>query len=236
MPRKRIFKKKRPFRKPRRWVKRGFNKGKRDYASTVMLREPHMPDKLIVKMRYHETDFMDPGLGAVGHLLYRANGAFDPRHAVGGHQPMSWNTFETLYQHYSVLGSKITARFVPKGSSVLHQGYVGIGLLRDSTTTNDVDTLIERKEAHVKVMGNMAQTAQVSCVNYFSPRKFFGYKDIGDSAETRTAVTANPSDEALFDVFYASLDSGANPEEVHVDVTIEYTVMFCERKDLLQSN
>lgn len=223
-----------PTRRPRRRRKKGTVR--RSNRRTVALYKSLRPDTQILRMRYHTTISLDPTTGLVDNHLFRADSIFDPDSTGIGHSAMGYNEFSALWRHYCVLGAKITARFVSQGDlGNTNTGIAGIGLQRSNTLVSSLDTVIERGKARTKILtqGNANQTCTL--VQYYSARKFHGWKDIGDSNETRTTFGANPPDQAYFNVFLGPMKSSDNVAVTPVSVTIDYIVKLMEKIDLLES-
>ncbi len=51
------------------------------------------------------------------HHFYRANSAFDPDLTGTGHQPMGYDQLALFYDHYTIIGSKITCNYHNVGGS-----------------------------------------------------------------------------------------------------------------------
>lgn len=207
---------------------------RRKYAVTQFVRQPVIADKTIVKLRYHESTSINPLTGSSLSHFWSANSIYDPNATGTGHKVMGYDQWEPFYAHYTVLGSKLTARFcsgVDDGTGIC---LVGVGLQRDTTGTIDPNTVIERRDANTRLLTSANAMQTVTVVKCFSARKFFGYKDVGEGDETRTAMGSNPQDRAYFNTFISSL-SGNDPTTTFVSVTIDYIVQFSERKDLTGS-
>lgn len=195
-----------------------------------------MPDSLITKVRYHENISLDPSAGLVDNYLFSCNNIYDPNHTGVGHQPQGRDELAQFYNHYVVLGAKITAKFTSNGTGVANGvGIAGVGLQRSTTLVSDINTVIERRQARNKILTAVGAKGTCTVVNYFSAKKLFGYLDLGDSAETRTPIGASPTDQGYFNVFLAPVSSTYDLAATTVSVTIDYIVKFMERSDLLGS-
>lgn len=81
--------------------------------------------KAITKMRYVEYVTLDSSTSIV-NAVYRANGAQDPRYAVGGHSPHTFDQWALRYKHYRVLSSKISVQHVPDSTANGNPGIWGV--------------------------------------------------------------------------------------------------------------
>lgn len=194
------------------------------------------PSNKIVRLRYVDEISIDAGVGAFGQHQFRANSVFDPDYTGAGHQPMNFDKWASLYEHYTVLGSKCNVKPLDYNSTTLGPGYCGIFLSTDSAGTSDftnVTDVFENRLASSRwmMLGSITATpAQVTAggvTSYFSAKKIFGVKNAQDGRAYGALVTTNPSADAYFNVYIASI-YGNNPAATKLLVTIDYIVMFAE--------
>lgn len=194
-----------------------------------------VPDTIIVSMRYNDTVLIDPAAAGISNShVFRANSIFDPDYTGAGHQPLGRDQWYEFYRHYCVEKSSIVARFIAQGATAAASSCIaGVGLLRSPTISTNVNTVIERRDANTRVMTTVNAQGTVTVRNRYDAKKFHGYKDLGDSAETRTAMDANPDDQAYFHVFLSG--TSGDVESTAVSILITYQVRLMERIDLLES-
>lgn len=186
------------------------------------------PNKNLFRLRYCETVSLNAGVGAIAYHLFSANGIYDPNISGTGHQPYGYDTIAGIYNHYEVIGSKITVMFQSEGTTpILGGGIVGIGLKDDTTVETNWETVREAKNAITRYI-NYDKMAMVK--NWFSKRKIFQR----NTSDTIALFGANPTDQAYYQVFVTSSNVG-NPDAVNCMVTIDYIVRTYELKDLGQS-
>lgn len=218
--RKRMYRKTRTFR-PQRLLTVGF------------------PKTNMVKLRYVDTVSIDPGAGTITSHAFRANSCFDPDFTGAGHQPMNFDMWSSLYNHYIVVGSKCSARFYATVGTSL--GVVtGITLSDDTTFTTDCGAMMEQglskyRIAYENPVANKGNGAYVT--KGFSCKKFFNITNPTDNiTRLGASVSANPSELAFFIIFAGGLPSTIdNPGVYKVNVIIDYIVIFSEPKDQPQS-
>lgn len=192
-----------------------------------------VPASRVVSMRYVDTISIDPSTSVAGSHVYRANSVWDPDYTITGHQPYGFDEISPFYDHYTVLGSKITARFISLATTPSSgTAHVGI-LLKDNVTVVSNPTLVmEATGSRYRLMTNAGASQaspNVSC--YYSPKRFFGIKDINDNRGLLgSATTGNPTEDAYFHVWATPIDASYNVAAMNVLITIEYTVKFTERK------
>ncbi len=192
------------------------------------------PQTLIRKLRYAtQTSVNPPAGGAAANVFIRANGMFDPEVAVGGHQPLGFDQYMTMYDHFKVLGSKITVQFLQEGSGHASQAVACISLDDDVTANTSIENMIEQGLSTWKVMqAEQAQAEPTILSKTFSSKNFFRNKLY--SAELQGNVSSDPQEEAIFNISVAGLN-GTDPNVTDMLIVIDYIVSFTERKTLVSS-
>lgn len=198
------------------------------------------PKTTMIKLRYVDGIALNPGIGTLAQHFFRANGAYDPDTTGGGHQPMNWDMWTALYNHYTVVGAKITCRFHDNATAYGNGMLAGIILSDDTTVTTDASTVMEQGLARYR-MANASPSANAGrglvLSKGFSCKKFFNITNPTDNTNRLGAgVTALPTEQAYFCVFL-----GAPPNSVidfashQVTVQLDYIVIFSEPKEQPQS-
>ena len=181
------------------------------------------PNSIITKLRYCENLTITGTSGAVGYKIFAANGIFDPNISDTGHQPLYRDNYASLYDQYTVIGSKITVRAMNSGSSsVVIFGLVGDD---DSNISTNVETLMEQNNGQHKISGTVS-SEPVTLVSNFEPLRDFGV-DAKDDGASATAVGSNPSELWCYGVWAAAADA-TSTIAMNFTVTLEYTVKFTE--------
>lgn len=181
------------------------------------------PNTIITKLRYCTFLTLSAGTGTVASNVYAANGTFDPDITGVGHQPLYRDNYAALYDQYTVIGSKITATFL---SNTPGQGMiVGIVGDDDSSTTNNLETLMEQNNS-ISAMVGAPGAPPVTLSQTFEPNMAFGVDAIDDGASA-TAVGSNPTEIWCYKVYAISQDATTATSCV-IKVEIDYTVKFAE--------
>lgn len=227
-----------PYRKKYATKKKTY-KPRRKYKKKAAMpgREmPGFPITKIVKMRYVDTIRMDPAAGASATHRFRANSINDPDITGAGHQPLGHDQWAAFYNHYVVLGSKITCKFIAESTSQT-SSLCALYTSDDEFTPNTAIVTIEQGLAKWR-SGVLSTDGQSSMrvVNTYSAKKFFNLTDVKDNV-TRVGAyfENNPSDGAVYTLQYAALNLLSDLAAIQVLVTIEYTVSVSEPKSLAQS-
>ncbi len=192
----------------------------------------------MAKLRYCTT--IEPTFGvnptAGSTFMFLANGCFDPEVAVGGHQPIGFDQYMTLYNHWYVAGSKITLTFLSLNSGTnTGQVVVGTRLSADTVAMTDKELIRELPKTKWAYLTNTGGSHGIATIRRkFSHKRFFGGPLKDD--QYKGSIIADPDEKAYYHVRgHQAYTSAATTAVVSVLVTIEYIVKFGERKTLIKS-
>lgn len=196
------------------------------------------PKSRLVKMRYVDTVNINAAVGgAIAWQQYRANSIFQCNYTSSGGQPLSHDQWSTFYDHYVVIGSKISVQYTPNVYGTTGQGGIGVCLALDDTftTSSVLKNVLEQGNTAYRILSGMGTRGgdAVRLRKGFSTKKFFGIKDVSDNI-TRVGAQfgANPTEDAIYSVGCVGLDSAQDPIIVTALVTIDYLVLMSEPKEL----
>lgn len=222
--RKRTYK-----RKPKRTYKR-----KRTSLRTLQGVPNGIPRVRTCKLRYNEVISISAPFGAVSSYQFRASSLYDPNSSGTGHQPMGYDTWATLYNHYQVSSSRIRIRLL-ENENLAVAAIAGVYLTDDiSVPYNSSSGFIEaQRGTHAYIMPRI--TKALTLRSSYSQRKFFNTTKTSpaDRSTMGAPVGANPTEEALFTIWLQSITS--ETATLYFDITIDYIAQFSEPKDLAQS-
>lgn len=200
---------------------------------------PGFPHHRVVKLRYVHAQSFSAGSAFNNALSIAANGCYDPDQTGGGHQPLGFDQWSQFYNHYVVLGSKITAQLTAGNNNNNSDGAIFFCYLNDDgTIPTSVSALIEQGKAHYTLVpGNLQTQRAVQVRNTYSAKKFFNVKDVKDNlTRIGAATSANPSDLAMFNIGFSAITAGSTfGGNWSIIVTIDYIVSFSEPRELAQS-
>lgn len=186
-----------------------------------------------VRLRYCEFQTISSATGSLGITYFRANDVYDPRTGSGGHQPMGYDTWASLYNHYVVVSS--TCKVLWTGDTAITNPFVCGTYLDDDGTmtyTSGEEFIEAGKGSHAVAIGRQSIPLRTS--SRFNAKKFFNITDIKDNRDELGArVGTNPIDQAHFAIWFQMLNAGT--DTVNYQVVIDYTVVFSEPKTLPQS-
>lgn len=202
------------------------------------------PKNKIVRMRFAEGQLLTVNAGATyGEAHYHASSIYDPLTAAGGRQPLGYDQWAAFYNHYVVLGSTITVTASHIVGLPVRAIVFGCYLDDDTAAAADWTPIVESGRCAWTVLnpgdsiGSQHNQKSLKC--YYSAKKFFNVADVKDNLDRIGApFGANPADGAFFKIFLASTDKGTLNQNTSFDltVTIDYTVMLSEPKDLPYSS
>lgn len=187
------------------------------------------PPSKLVRMRYVDQLSLNAGIGAIAGHTFRANSIFDPDQSGTGHQPMGHDQWTTFYNHYTVLGAKITVTF-----SNQHTGdpmIVGLFLNDDTSLASSAATsIIENAKGPITHLDAAGGQGCKTISTTFSAKKFFRC-NVKNRTDLKATFGTNPSEEAYFLVWTAAMNAASDPSVVYATVKIDYIVLLTERKD-----
>lgn len=191
------------------------------------------PDRLKTKLIYCDVIQLSSTLGSVADYVFRLNSLYDPDYTSTGHHPQWWAQLTAVYDHYRVLGSKITCRFVPNSvcdtpANVRGPFIVGVtGSDSSALSASSYPTLLEDGSSNNAIIVDRQGSANVATVSQtYSPKRDLGQNPYDDTLSA--ATTTNPSKQFFAHVWAKDM-STANATSISVQVQIEFQCEFFGR-------
>jgi len=208
--------------KKRRYRRKGYNQ-------LVSTRNP-FPKSMITKHRYVSTHTLTPsGAALIASYQFRGNSLYDPDYTSAGHQPLGFDEYSNLYEHFTVLGSKISITAATGGIPVV----VGITRDSDATLTVNYDTVQENADT---VWGSHASGSKPLVLRAAtSMKKWFNRKAIKDDPKLRGTPSTDCEETMFYHLWVKALSATAVPSATDINVVIEYIALWSEPKELVQS-
>lgn len=237
---KRIFKKKKPFRK---WRKKGAKIRKARYynnnGNMVVKQNKNtgpLPMRWKANLVYAEGGiYNDPGLGTFGTYVFSMNSLYDPNVTSTGHQPLGFDNVMKFYKYYTVIGAKAVITF--QNTDTAYSQYVGAFLHQTSTPTLTLSEIQENGLGSYGVLQPLVAGSDASSCTItvpFSARQWFGTKQIVGDTLYSGDVSSSPTDNCYL-VTWCTGRNGVDSQKVLVDVRIEYITVFSNPEYLLTS-
>lgn len=214
MRRRRRFTRRRPTRRG------GYN--------SVRITRPITSRKMLVRLRYCDQIVLDPGLASSAIYQFKANGMFDPDFTGTGHQPMGFDQWMTFYDHFTVVGSKITVKAVNNTTSA----YTLLVALSDDTALSNPTTLAgfqERSGSRWTTLGpNTGNKGVAQVTSKFSAKKFFGTKFVVGESSYKGTSGSDPNELAMYHIVLFPFQFDLDNMRVPIQITIEYIAAMTE--------
>ncbi len=185
------------------------------------------------KLRYATSVTINPASGASLNVFIRANGMFDPEVAVGGHQPMGFDQYMAMYDHFKVDSFSISVSLLATTANVVSQFIASVSVDDDAVANTSMTNIVEQGLATWRV-GNVGSGNDVVRMKQnFNSDKFFANRKtagvlVGD-------IAADPTEEAFFNIAVGPMDGVSDVEPVKCFIVVDYNCTFSERKTLISS-
>ena len=192
----------------------------------------------LVKLRYVQNFTLDATALVPAIQQFRANSVYDPDKTGTGHQPSNYDKLSTIYDRYTVLGSRLRCYYVAQSDTNLVPPCLAIGLsedgdqIFDSYTAGGIENVLEQNRLRYYkgyVGAPTSGTTPMLSIN-FSAKKFFGVKTLVGEHPYSAGVNTTPTEGALFNIAAISQDGSADPSAVLLRAEIDYIIMFTEPK------
>lgn len=185
--------------------------------------------------RYIERQLnFNPGAGGlVAPYVFSMNGLYDPNITGVGHQPIGFDQLVgVMYDHYTVIGAKITV--TATNTDTTYPQDLVVFLKDGPTTTTDVTDMVENGMCKYKTMspagsGGCTQKVVLNC----NTSKFFG-KKVLQEVQFAGTNSANPAEQVYAHVVIAP-GAPQDTSSVYVNVQIDFISVLTEPKQLIGS-
>lgn len=208
--------------------------------TTVPLMWPRLqtgfPQQMKVRLKYVDEYVMTSTAGAVANQAFRMNSVFDPDFTGVGHQPYGFDQYASLYNVYTVLGSKLTATWAPFTQTDVAnpKGPWNVITLGDDDGSASANPTLncEYPRSDAKILGDAkGSPSVVKTYATYQPQRDLGLNPY--DADCSAIVTTNPSN-----VWYATClanDINSTTSSLMLKVEIEFVVLFKSPKSQGQS-
>lgn len=227
--RRRSFGRKRTFKRRRTNVRRTRSSSRR--RGTVVGNRPGLPLKLKFQHKYCQSIALSSTPSTNGGWRFRCNSLYDPDQSGGGHQAMMFDQMSAIYNHYTVIGSRMKITFTPISTNVPTRI---IMFINDDTNLNtaNLDTLAEQKSGKsisVITTGNQPITRTMN----WSAKKTFGGSILGND-ELQGNSVSNPTEQSYFEIASNTVD-GISNSTVFALIEINYIAIWDEQTEVAGS-
>lgn len=171
--------------------------------------------------------------GLASTYIFSANGMYDPNITGVGHQPLGFDQIMTMYDHFTVIGSRITVTFV--NNDISYNQFAGVRLTDNTTPETDPNAIMENgagKHALLGIAGKETNTATME--HNCSVSRFLGRPNIMSNDDLRGSAVANPVEQVYYQI-WAAPNTAVDASTVTLTVKIDYIAIFTEPKTLASS-
>lgn len=194
----------------------------------------------LVRLRYCHEGVLDPASASIAIGKYKANSIFQPQSGGSGdHAPMGSDQWSAIYNHVTVIGSKITVRFINNGITNLVPGYAGVTLMDASASMDSFSSMAimetRFRSSKINLPGIVAYGAGPSSTGIytshakFSAKRFFGTKWLTGVSPYRGSFLSDPTEQAWYAIWCTSAGAN-NPGAITTMVQIDYLCLLTEPK------
>jgi len=190
------------------------------------------PKKMSFTHKYMETISLSSASGTFAAYNWSCNSIFDPNVTGTGHKPIYSDQLFALYNHYVVIGSKITITFLPTAANV---GLIAVGCFINDNAGVTPTTYLgcgEQTLATTKYI-SYNNSEPMFITKKWSAKKYFGGSVLANT-ELQGTSSASPAEQSYYSV-YAQTTDMSSTTTVSVNVKIEYITIWKELRDLAQS-
>lgn len=182
------------------------------------------PKQLKIRHRYVESFVLTTGAGLFGTYQFSANGMYDPNITGTGHQPMYFDQLAALYNHYTVLRSKIQIR-VSNGTSAIQ--LCGLYVEDDTTKTpTTAQGCVEQSSSVSRLLSPSGVEGALIMSKSWDAVQMFGPSPLSND-NLQGGPSGNPVEQSYF-TFFTQDVAASNIVTAAVTVVIEYDAVWDE--------
>ena len=186
------------------------------------------PNKFITKLRFQAVHSLNGGIGTLGFNTFRANSVYDPDFTGVGAQPRYFDEIMPLYDHFVVIGAKITATYINENNESY---FIAVNRNDNGITSNNINDVIEQRNATYTYLGPATGGNNIKKLSLtYSPKRFLGRSKPLADPDLKGGVSSNPSEGMYFSVCAGAADAVSDPTAITCNVVIDYIVAFIEPK------
>lgn len=218
-----------PSKKKVRFIKKYKKPSPSKTFSTVNLGQG-FPKKLIFTHKFNSLTTATSSTGTPIQVQWTANGMYDPYITGVGTQPYYFDQLTALYNHYTVIGSKVT--FIVSGTGTVVPCQCGVYINDDTTNTvTTLNGLAELSQGRFKNLNN--QSGPIKFSLKWSAKKMFGGNVLANDLLQGNAST-NPTEQSYYTFYLGAMDQ-ASTQTFVIQAFIEYIAVWKELKDVATS-
>lgn len=173
--------------------------------------------------------YVGPNSNAV-YEPFGVNCLYDPYLALGGQQPLYFDQMTEIYNHYTVMKSRITVSIVP---NTIDPFVGGIYIDDDATpAVTHLTSIMEQPSATYKT--SHRDVTAMTLYKSWDCRSVFGPNPL-DNDRLQGNVAANPDEQQVFMIFIRPVLNTVETQEYQVVITMEFDTVWNELKSIASS-
>lgn len=181
--------------------------------------------------RYTSLKTLTASPATTGHLIFSANGLFDPDISGIGTQPLYFDQLSAIYDHYSVCNSRIRVS-VSKGDTNVEPQICTIHV-DDDANVGTIDAMLFAQRPGAVARMYSAEGDAMVLGKKWSAGTEFG-TNVMSNPNLSGDIAANPSEQSYFIIGVHNTSVLVN-QNVDVLIQIEYDVIWHEIKTIPSS-
>lgn len=198
----------------------------------VRMGRQSFPKQQFMTLKYSGTPSVSVTAGVPNAYQFSCNGCFDPDITGSGHQPLYFDQMMAIYDHYTVLRSRIKATFIPLTPTTRCSQFAVLYIEDDTTTGGTGFNFYSERPGAKTAAWDPTVDANPTLYLAWSAAATFGPNPQAQS-ELQGDSSSNPSEQSYFTLVYGN-NNGDNATYL-LSVEIEYDVVFDEFKTIAQS-
>jgi len=167
--------------------------------------------------------------GAIGTYVFVANGLFDPDFTSTGHQPLYFDQLAAIYNHYTVVASKIKLTISPVDNTS-PTSYLSVYVDDDASGPANLQARLEQSTCTNTVIPFGSGATKTIVTKSYNAKQMFGGDPLSDTQQEGT-IASNPNELAYFLITTGDIAS-TNLGKISALVEIEYKTVWSELKSI----
>lgn len=166
---------------------------------------------------------------SISKIFMKANGIYDPDSAIGGHQPLGFDQWTAIYNHWVVNSATIRCTYYINSDTTLDATFL-CGIYDDDDASNSLSVSeIQEGSSRNKSLVVTTNNPQGILYSSWKSKRKFSTNQLAD-VNQRGSAAADPNESSQWCIW--AYNYGVNSDRCDVHIDIEYDVTFFERKDL----
>ena len=178
------------------------------------------------KLRWSEAHQVNATAGAAASQTFGANQLYEVT-TSNVHQPRGFDQYMAMFNHWTVLGSKITATFYNEDATIPQLCFIILD--GNSTATGGWQNVMEKQNVTSRLIsGSASGEGKEVLSKKCSVKRELTKRNLIDEHDLRGSSSANCAEGLYFHCGAMAQDASSNPSTTTISVVIDYIVCFSE--------